>query len=179
MNSALSFAETPPVSPTPAVMPTPSYSNSHHGLLKEEVLTSEELRAILDKGEPIILIDARDDKSYNAMHIQGAVLSLPAEYFRQRELHKQGILPTPPKTETFLSENMAKYPKNAAIVTYCNANCGASAALLFTLRRLGYSNLRSMEDGVQGWQAKGYPVVISASETNASAVSQSAPPASN
>ena len=85
-------------------------------------------------------------------------MSLSLEYFRQRELNKQGILPTPPDTHKFLAENMQKYPKDAKIVTYCNANCSASAALLFSLKKLGFTNVRSMDEGIQVWQAKGFPV---------------------
>ncbi len=134
-----------------------------HGLLKEEVIFADDLRNWQRKKANFILIDARDDKSYQTLHIEGAVLSLPAEYFRQRELNKEGILPTPPDTQKFLSENMQKYPKDTKIVTYCNANCGASAALLFSLKKMGFTNVQSMEEGIQGWQAKGYPVISSSS----------------
>ena len=45
------------------------------------------------------------------------------------------------------------------IVTYCNTNCHASSALALQLKGLGFTNVKSMEEGIQSWEKKDYPVV--------------------
>ena len=55
-------------------------------------------------------------------------------------------------------EWMKSYPANQPVVTYCNSNCHASATLALRLKQLGFTNVRSMEEGIQAWQQKGYPV---------------------
>lgn len=50
-------------------------------------------------------------------------------------------------------------PKNSLIITYCsNVQCPASSMLYARLRDLGYENCIEYMDGIDGWQAAGFPV---------------------
>ena len=128
------------------------------GLYEEELISMKEVREKQVRGEKFLLIDARNWKSFNEAHIQGAVLSLTPDYYRQEEQFRQGIVRELPETGPVLAKQMKKYLKNTEIVTYCNEHCEASAVLLLKLKRLGYNNVRAMESGFQAWQSKGYPV---------------------
>jgi len=46
-------------------------------------VTSQELKARLDKGEPILIADVRTVKAYDAMHVAGAV-SIPFKEIESR-----------------------------------------------------------------------------------------------
>ena len=125
----------------------------------KEVISAVELRELQLKKTRFIIFDARDKKSYDVGHIKDAVLPLDEDYYRQQELFRNGIIPTGPDPDKVLGQAMKKIKKNAQIVTYCNANCGASKVLQLKLVNLGYANVRVMTEGYQVWEAKGYPVV--------------------
>ena len=59
-----------------------------------------------------------------------------------------------------LSDKMKDTPKESLIVTYCNSHCKASANLLRQFQKLGFTRVRSMEEGYQAWEKAGHPVVI-------------------
>lgn len=49
--------------------------------------------------------------------------------------------------------------EKALIVTYCsNIHCPMSSAMAQRLREMGYENVLVYHDGLDGWQAAGYPV---------------------
>ncbi len=127
-------------------------------LAADEKITVDELRQLQVSNEPVVLLDARAQKTYAESHILGAVLPYDDEFYRVGEMFRLGIVGTPPEADPALVKGMEKYPKNAKIVTYCNSNCKSSAKLLFRLKRLGYTDVRAMEEGIDGWKAKGYPV---------------------
>ena len=65
----------------------------------------------------------------------------------------------PPDPKKALVENMKKYSKDALIVTYCSSGgCQASAVLALEIKRLGFKEVKAMEDGLQIWGQKGYPI---------------------
>jgi rhodanese-related sulfurtransferase len=127
------------------------------GLFEEEVISIGELKGKLDAQEKFILIDARNKKNFDEGHIMGAILSLTPEYYRQEELFRMGIVKNSPDSEAALVQAMQVYPKDQPIITYCNDHCQASAVLLLKLKRLGFRNVRAMEEGFQSWQKKGFP----------------------
>ena len=131
---------------------------SGSGLRDEEIISSDELRKMQTAREAFLLVDARSKKSYDEAHIEGAVLPLTAEYYRQEELFSQGIINGLPDKEAALAEAMGRYPKNTEIVTYCNDNCSAAEHLSGQIRSLGFTRVRVMEGGIQSWEKKGYPV---------------------
>ncbi|MCL5256784.1 MAG: rhodanese-like domain-containing protein [Chloroflexi bacterium] len=96
-----------------------------------------EVKQRLDRGEDFVLVDVRPEDEYKAGHIPGAV-SLPLELIAQR---------------------YQELPKSKLIIVYCeSADCDSSATAADNLLSLGFSNLEDMKDGIQGWQAAGYPL---------------------
>lgn len=130
-----------------------------HGLLPEELVTMGELRELLAAKADLMLIDARSRRSYEEAHIEGAVLPRTKEYYDAVRLYELKMIPSMPDEDAALREGMKAVPKQKPIVTYCNTDCSASSVLLFKLKGLGYKNVRSMEDGIQAWEKKGYPVI--------------------
>ena len=128
-------------------------------LTKDEVISPEELRDLQLRKADFLLFDARDSKAYDEAHIEGAILPLPREYYRQRELFRSRIIETEPDLNATLAEATRTYPKEIQMVTYCNSNCKASAFLLLQLKALGFNHVRAMEAGISTWEAKGYPAV--------------------
>ena len=131
-------------------------------LSKNQIISADDLRKKQVAGEDFLLLDARNKSAYDAAHIAGAKLSLPDDFFRQEQLFKLGIIPKAPDMAAALSQTMAACPPGKSIVTYCNANCAASAVLLMRLQALGFTNVRAMEQGIQVWEKKGYPVIKAA-----------------
>lgn len=108
------------------------------GLFPENCITADQLRHRLAV-EQVIVLDVRGQKSYERSHIQGASLA-------RRNRDGQ------------LAENLKHYPKNALIVTYCDAGCQTSSAVAIQIKRAGFKNVKVLEEGFQAWQQKGYPV---------------------
>lgn len=130
------------------------------GLSKDEVISADALRRLQEEKANFVLFDARYKPEYDKTHIAGAVLPLPLKFYNDQELFKQRIIPTPPNVEPALAEAMKAYPKDQRIVTYCNRNCTASVRLLREIKKLGYTHVQTMEEGLQAWQEKGYPTVV-------------------
>jgi rhodanese-related sulfurtransferase len=125
-------------SPAPAHRPAgPGYQ----ALVKEaksriKEITAAQLKAWRDAGQPLTLIDVREDSEWQAGHAAGAVHI------------GRGILEW---------EIEAAVPrKEASIVLYCQG--GARSALAAdTLQRMGYTNVVSLAGGFGGYQAAGLP----------------------
>ncbi len=132
-------------------------ASSRKGLPAEMTISADELQKKQLKN--IVLFDARSEKSYQESHIQGALLPLTSEYYQQENLFKKGLSSHSPDEDKALRENMKKYSKNTPIVTYCSSGgCQASAVLALQIKRLGFKDVRAMEDGIQTWTKKGYPI---------------------
>jgi rhodanese-related sulfurtransferase len=110
------------------------------------------------------VLDARNKKNYDEAHIAGAELPLEPEFYTQMDLYKHGILPQEPDHIVSLKKKLSKFSKDQPIMTYCNSNYKASTYALFDIKKLGYTNVRAMEEGIEVWQAKGYPVEVAAGE---------------
>ena len=93
---------------------------------------------LLDAPTPPLLIDVREQNEWDAGYLHGATHA-------------------PQGTISFTIANIAP-EKSAPILLYC-AGGVRSAAAAETLAGLGYTNLRSMAGGINGWSAAGLPVV--------------------
>ena len=127
-----------------------------------EIISINELQELMNKKANILLFDARGKAAYDQGHIEGATLPMPLAYYQEKQLLAAGVIGKPFDVDGSLAEKMKDAPKESLIVTYCNSNCSASANLLRRLQRLGFINVRSMEDGYQAWEKAGHPVVIGA-----------------
>ncbi len=82
-----------------------------------------------DAGDPLVLIDVREDREWNLGHAAGAV-------------HMS--------RGTLESKIDAAVPRDATIVLYC-ASGNRSALAAESLSAMGYTNVASMSGGFRGW----------------------------
>jgi len=84
----------------------------------------------------VIVLDVRPTEEYQSGHIPGAI-SIPLEELEQR---------------------LSKLPQDQEIVAYCRGPyCVLAIQAVEILRAKGFQAFR-MEDGVQDWRARGFPV---------------------
>jgi rhodanese-related sulfurtransferase len=80
----------------------------------------------------VFIVDARDAAQYANEHIPGAInIDWRQSVARRAEL-----------------------PKDRMVVVYCNSG-SLSAQAVFALRLLGHDNVKVLQDGIEGWKAKG------------------------
>jgi rhodanese-related sulfurtransferase len=100
-------------------------------------LTVEDVKAKLDRGERFHLIDVREESEWAKDHLPGAAHLGKGVIERDVE---QRIPDT-----------------GAEIVLYCGGGF-RSALAADNLRKMGYTNVFSMDGGIRGWREKGYPL---------------------
>ncbi len=106
---------------------------------KKRVLerTVEEVRAMLDRDEQLVLVDVREDSEWAKDHIPGAIHLGKGVIERDVE---------------------ARFPDTeAALVLYCGGGY-RSALAADNLQKMGYLNVASMDGGWRGWTTAGLPV---------------------
>jgi molybdopterin/thiamine biosynthesis adenylyltransferase/rhodanese-related sulfurtransferase len=91
-------------------------------------VTSPALKASIDRGEKIVLVDVREPYEYDLCHLEGAQL-LPL-----------GQLPA----------RIGEFDKGQEIVVYCHVGVRSTQAVAF-LRRSGFSNVRNLLGGIDAW----------------------------
>jgi rhodanese-related sulfurtransferase len=100
----------------------------------------EALRAKLDAGEPLVLVETLGSRSYDHGHLPGAI-NLSANHVH-RLAHQ--LLPD----------------HHAEIVLYCaSRECDAAGSVADALTALGYTNLFWYHGGKADWIAAGLPIV--------------------
>jgi rhodanese-related sulfurtransferase len=98
--------------------------------------TVDDVKARLDRGERVHVIDVREESEFAAGHIPGSV-----------HLGK-GIIER---------DIEAKYPdKHTELVLYCGGGF-RSALAGDNLQKMGYTNVISMDGGMRGWRERKYP----------------------
>ena len=108
-----------------------------------ETISREEIKARLDNGEPITLVEALPLKYFDHSHLPGAI-NLPHDQVRELA---PALLPD----------------KAALIAVYCASTaCNNSKIATNLLRSLGYRDVREYVDGKQDWIEAGLPVEASA-----------------
>ena len=101
----------------------------------------DELKKLIDAKATVIILDAQLKEIYAKGHIKGAI-SFPW------------------KAEV-TEEDVAKFAKDALIVTYCDCGPGEadSSDLASQLLNLGFSNVKVLGDpSIRGWIKSGYPM---------------------
>ena len=99
--------------------------------------TVDDVKAKLDKGEKFVLVDVREESEYAKDHLAGAV-----------HIGK-GVIERDIET---------KVPDPATpLVLYCGGGY-RSALAAEALRKMGYTNVISMDGGIRDWRAKQYPL---------------------
>lgn len=101
-------------------------------------ITLEQLRARLDSGDPITLVEALAPMYYDERHLPGA-LNIP---------HDQ--------VDELAAERLPD--RDAEIVVYCASGpCQNSGIAAARLTALGYSNVADYHEGKAEWVAAGLP----------------------
>jgi len=99
----------------------------------------ESLWAMLERGDPLVVVDALAPISYAARHLPGAINIPPAQV---DELAGSRI----PTLDT-------------EVVVYCaDADCDASVEVAERLIELGYRNVRHYSGGKRDWADAGLPL---------------------
>jgi rhodanese-related sulfurtransferase len=98
----------------------------------------DELKAKMDRGDDLVLVEALSQTHYENSHLPGAI-NLPYEFVDEAEK----VLPD----------------KNAQIVVYCmNPDCLASREEARELEEMGYKRVLHYAAGKQDWIRAGLPV---------------------
>ena len=121
-------------------------------------VSPEELEASQRQGTPVRLFDARTKNEFDREHIAGAVLPYDEAYYRDLELYRQRVAPNPPDVRSSLERSTRGLLREEVIVTYCSRHCGLSRSLKMQLEKLGFTNVRWLDGGIDVWREKGYPV---------------------
>jgi molybdopterin/thiamine biosynthesis adenylyltransferase/rhodanese-related sulfurtransferase/molybdopterin converting factor small subunit len=108
----------------PAAPETPAVTASGHGL----DITSVELKARLDRGDALTLVDVREPNEYQINRIPGTVLIPLGEIPRR----------------------YAELDKNAEIVVHCKMG-GRSAKAADFLRSVGFKKVLNLKGGILDW----------------------------
>ena len=102
-------------------------------------ITRDEIKARLDAGEQITLVETLRTEHYEQGHLPGAIHI----HFEEVEEKAAELLPD----------------RDALIVTYCsNTACSNSGIAQAKLAKLGYTNVRKYAEGKQDWVEAGLPV---------------------
>jgi len=104
-----------------------------------QAIDCDELRRMLDAGEPIVLVDALPPISYADSHLPGAI-NLPPEQVDASVVRR---LVDP----------------DVQVVVYCSGpDCDSSHETAKRLAALGYTNVRRYAGGKNEWRRRGYPL---------------------
>jgi len=99
--------------------------------------TPEKVKAGLEAGEDITLVDVREDNEWARGHLPGAIHI--GKGVIERDIEKS----VPDKA--------------TPLVLYCGGGY-RSALAADNLQRMGYTNVLSMDGGFSGWKESGYPL---------------------
>jgi rhodanese-related sulfurtransferase len=99
--------------------------------------TVEVVKSRLERGDKFILVDVREESEYQRDHIPGAIHM--GKGVIERDIEQ-------------------KVPDaDAELVLYCGGGF-RSALAADNLRKMGYTNVISMDGGIRGWRERGYPL---------------------
>ena len=100
-----------------------------------KLITRQELKAKLDRGDDFKLVMVLGEYAFNAKHIPGSI-----------------NIPAPQPDSELLNPD-------EEIVVYCSdPGCHASVDAFYTLEAGGYTKVRRYAGGVQDWEEAGYPL---------------------
>jgi adenylyltransferase/sulfurtransferase len=94
-------------------------------------ISPKELKARLDKGDKLVLVDVREDWEYSLAKIEGSVL-IPL-----------GTLP----------QSLAKLTKDSEIIAICHHGMRSADATNFLLQQ-GFPNVKNLVGGIDAWSTQ-------------------------
>jgi rhodanese-related sulfurtransferase len=103
--------------------------------LSMNLISGEELKQKLDRGDKFKLVNALGEWAFNAKHIPGSI-----------NISK-------------IEDAKKKLNPSDEIIIYCsNTSCIASIIGYQLLTRTGYKNVRRYAGGIEDWEERGYPL---------------------
>ena len=109
------------------------------GAITDSTITPRQLRALLDSGEKLALIDVREPVEWDIVHIDGAQLI--------------------PKSLISSGEGLAQLPQDRLPVLYCKTGV-RSAEALEAVRKAGFSNAVHLQGGIVAWAEQIQPDMV-------------------
>lgn len=106
-----------------------------------QTLTREELKAMIDRGDDVLLVNVLDPAAFAQAHIPGS--------------HNV------PATDQGLDERIRELgaSEDSRVVLYCsNFDCNASHAAAKRLEQAGFNDLYRYAGGIEDWMDADYPV---------------------
>jgi len=100
-------------------------------------ISVHEVNRLLQREERIVLLDVREKEERSLGYLKGSIFIPRADL--------------PEKAEVLLRE------KEVPVVVYCAAGVRSLLAAK-TLKGMGYTNVSSMKEGIDGWKAKGFEI---------------------
>lgn len=142
----------------------PHSASSHDLALRAKVLISvESLRALLQSGSPVVLLDVRphSDESdpragYRSGHLPGAVYADLATELAGQGGGTKGRLPLPEIHDLQRDARRWGIRKDSAVVVY--GDNGPSGRTWWVLRWAGFENVRLLDGGLAAWTRAGHPL---------------------
>ncbi len=105
-----------------------------------KVITTDDLRAMMDEKKDFMLIDTRSKEEYQEAHIINAI-NISEKQFEQ------------------MAPEIIK-GKDKMLIFYCSGvKCGKSKRTAKIAQKMGYTNLAIYNDGFPVWEERGYKIV--------------------
>lgn len=121
------------------------------------VLSVSDIKAALDHGEDILLIDVRDAADYAKEHISGAV-NVPDIFYHLTTTSADELSATYQKFEDILSDVGLKPGQKAVLYEDgLTTRFGSSCRGWWLLNHLGHNNTAILDQGLAAWKAAGLP----------------------
>ncbi|MCV6973422.1 adenylyltransferase/sulfurtransferase MoeZ [Mycobacterium bourgelatii] len=102
-------------------------------------ITPSELRALLDSGSRLALIDVREQAEFDIVHIDGAQLI--------------------PKSLITSGEGLSQLPQDRKAVLYCKSGV-RSAEALAAVKKAGFSDALHLQGGIMAWAKEVQPDMV-------------------
>ena len=96
-------------------------------------LNPQELRTLLDSGNPPALIDVREPEERSVFHIGGTLIPLPE-----------------------IMEHLDEIPQDGPVVLYCKMGVRSQIAIQRLEDRFGWTHLYNLAGGLEAWK-KAFP----------------------
>jgi cytochrome c oxidase cbb3-type subunit 3 len=103
---------------------------------EDRFVAVDDVAAALKAGKRMVIIDARPPSEWRRVHIKGAV-SIPYHDMQR----------------------LAEVPKNAWVIAYCACPHHLSGVVVDELKKRGYERAFVLDEGINVWHQRGYPVV--------------------
>ena len=93
-------------------------------------ITAKELKASVDAGNQIVLIDVRENNEYEMANMGGVLIPMSEIQQRYKEI-----------------------PKEGEVVVHCRSGMRSANVIAFLEQQHGYTNLANLEGGIIAWAA--------------------------